>query len=102
MSYRARIVIDVADPEAVERLMQEVTADSAVSFVIALDGIDIGVDGEMIRHLLKPLLVEATTLGARPRKGPTERRGPLVRIHATRPTEEEHGDHERTADAAGA
>ena len=56
--------------------------------LIQIETVDASVDGELVRHHLRPLSVEA--LAAPASADPTgESKGPLVRIFIERPSEDE-------------
>ena len=55
---------------------------------IQIETVDAGVDGELVRHHLHPLSIEALTALASTDPS-VERRGALVRIHTERPSEDE-------------
>jgi hypothetical protein len=75
-----RLVIDATSPAELEHLL-------AGGGEVQITAVDAGVDGELVRHALRPLLVEALTAAAS--SSPTvERQGPLVRVFINRPTGE--------------
>lgn len=106
MSYRARLVIDFDDGAMVEKLLERFE-DGAGSFHVQIGEIDVGADGELVRHTLAPRLIQHLTDRAlapvvrepgRQRREHDARMGPLVLIYATRPTEEEQDGEHRQAD----
>lgn len=81
-----RLTVFSADGLTPDELAQKF-AEGAVD--LAISELTVAAEDELVRHDLRPQLIEAVGTPATAETPPDGRTGPIVRVHATRPAQEE-------------